>query len=265
MPVKPFAVPADPSLADALDIHTRGTLLQLACHHIGVIQSFDETTQTAKVAIAYKRTFFEPDASGVLQAVPVAYPVIADAPVIFLGGGGYSLTFPVDEGDECLVLFNDRDIDNWFAGLSSGTPNSSRLHSFSDAVILVGLRSLQNVILGFDTDGLVLRDKAGTTKLKLSEGTITGDTGASTFTLDDSKAEIAFGETEVTLEASQATIAIGPDMTIVVNNVGQVTITNSSGTELLAALQQIFTGSTAGGFPFIPNPAGLTAFETYVG
>jgi hypothetical protein len=64
---------------------------------------------------------------------------------------------PIQEGDECLVLFNDRDMDNWYSGSSSSGVATPRLHSFSDGIILVGLSSLNNSWLVYDTIRAVLR------------------------------------------------------------------------------------------------------------
>lgn len=151
-------VPSEPQLIDLLNLFKKGILLDFNSHHIGTIQSFDATKQVASVTINYVMTNFRfDDVSSVYESYTQSYPVIAQAPVIVLGGGNTALTFPIAVGDECLVLFNDRDLDNWFAGSSNSANATLRLHSFSDAVILVGLRSLPNVIMNYDTMRTSLR------------------------------------------------------------------------------------------------------------
>lgn len=150
-------IPNEPTLKDLLDLHKKDIFLTLNCHAIGVVQSFNSTKQTATVTIAYKRTRFERDTSGNYVPVLREYPVLVDAPVVFLGGGTASLTFPVTANDECLVFFNDRDLDNWFNGAPGGAVDTQRAHSFADAVILVGVRSLANVLTGFDGTRAVLQ------------------------------------------------------------------------------------------------------------
>jgi hypothetical protein len=54
------------------------------------------------------------------------------------------------------VLFNDRDIDNWFTNNGNQT-NSNRLHSFSDAVLIVGLRPANSAIASFDMNRILLK------------------------------------------------------------------------------------------------------------
>lgn len=142
---------SDPTLTDVLDQRKKEIFLSMNCHHVGTIQSFNPANQTAVVSINYKKTFAKLNPfAGVYNSVLVDYPLAIDCPVICLGGGDASLTFPIKKGDECLVLFNDRDLDNWFQGAGNGSLASSRLHSFSDGIALVGLRSLANVIDDYD-------------------------------------------------------------------------------------------------------------------
>lgn len=157
--VKQNQVPSDPSLADLLDLVKRDVMMSLSAHHVGIVQSFDETKQTAQVTIAYKKTYFQRDVkTGLYNPVLVDYPILVDCPVVVLGGGGVaSLTFPIAKGDECLVLFNDRDIDNWFASGQIGPVATPRLHSISDGFALVGIRSSGKVLSGYDLTRAVLQ------------------------------------------------------------------------------------------------------------
>lgn len=144
-------IPTEPNIKDLLDMFKRDIFLSLNCHAIGKIQSFDSAKQTAKVTIEYKKTYSERDAQGIYREVSVSYPVLLDCPVIVMQGGGCGLTFPISTGDKCLILFNDRDIDNWYSGGQVVAPNTQRMHSMSDGIALVGLNSLQSSISGYDT------------------------------------------------------------------------------------------------------------------
>lgn len=148
----------NPELADIFNIFQRNLLLNLNCHHLGTIQSFNPANQTATASINYKKQIivFDPN-SETSQTQLVDYPPIADAPVVFLRGGQTSLTFPISNGDECEIHFNDRDMDAWFSGSVTGPPDTSRLHSFSDAIIVVGPRSKGNVIANFDMNHALLQ------------------------------------------------------------------------------------------------------------
>lgn len=149
--------PAEPQLKDVLDQLKKNVFLSLNCHHVGTIQSFDATHQTATVTINYKKTYYQLNPATQLYAPTlIDYPILIDCPVICLGGGPTALTFPIAAGDECLVLFNDRDLDNWFAGGAGTGTSTPRLHSFADAIILVGLRSMGHVLSNYDTVRAVL-------------------------------------------------------------------------------------------------------------
>jgi hypothetical protein len=148
----------NPELPDIFNMFQRNLLLNFNCHHIGTIQSFNPANQTATASINYKKEIliFDTDTQKNKTQL-VDYPPIADSPVMFLRGGQTSLTFPIAKNDECFIFFNDRDMDAWFAGSVIGAPDTSRLHSFSDAVILVGPRSKGNVLTNFDMNHLLLQ------------------------------------------------------------------------------------------------------------
>lgn len=125
--------PIPPDLRTLLDNLKADIFYNLNCHQVGVIESFDSTKQTASIRLSTLR---------VVGNEELPYPLLTDCPVMFPSGGGASLTFPVVKGDPCLVLFSDRDIDNWFTTGNVVAPNSSRAHSLSDGFVLVGLCNL---------------------------------------------------------------------------------------------------------------------------
>lgn len=164
-PTVPYAAnPADPDLTDVLNLWKKDVFLSFNAHHLGTITSFNATQQTARATINYRKTYFRLDTeTNLYVAELVPYPQAIDCPVIVFGGGNGLSTMPIAAGDECLILFNDRDINNWFSGSPSGAVATSRLHSFSDGLILVGVRSLANVIANYDTVRATLRSKTGET------------------------------------------------------------------------------------------------------
>lgn len=144
-PVVPVQVSyADPQLADLLDAHAKAIMLGFNCHAIAIVDSFtaqDSVTGRPKLTatMAYSRTFTVQTETGEYVNQLRNYPALVDCPVVMLGGGTVSLQMPIAKGDTCLILFNDRDINNWWAGANAGPVASSRLHSFSDGIALVGL------------------------------------------------------------------------------------------------------------------------------
>lgn len=140
----------DPSLADLLKIHKRDIMLSLNCHALATIQSFDSSALTVTATINYKKSLLTAGADGVYKTTLVDYPLMLDMPLVIIGGGPANITFPIQQGDTCLILFNDRDIDNWFQSGQVGPVASGRLHAFSDGVALVGVRSQANPIDDYD-------------------------------------------------------------------------------------------------------------------
>lgn len=152
-------VPNEPDLKDLMALQRKDIFLNLNCQHIVKIQTFNPALQTATATVNYKKTVFEPNPiTKVYQAKLISYPVLVDCPVVFLGGGVSNLTFPVKPGDDGIALFNDRSIDNWFQGSSTSGVAQTRLHSFSDGIILVGVRAAQDAITDFDNSRPVLKN-----------------------------------------------------------------------------------------------------------
>lgn len=248
-------VPTEPSLRDLLDLFKKDILLSLNCHHIGTIKVFNPLNQTAIVSINYNKTYFEFDQiTNTYLPKGENYPLLADCPVICLGGGLSSLTFPILPGDECLVLFNDRDLDNWFIG-GTGAPNATaRLHSFSDGIIIVGIRSLPHVLSNYDPLNVVLKNgpnanaKIGLTSASLNYSSLsqvevsaletTLSYGDASCTADTTSASLNYSSTSQ-VEAS-ATAASLSYLTSEVSVAEKITISNSTA-DLLTILTNLNT------------------------
>lgn len=149
--------PADAKLRDMLDFISREVMLKLNCHALATVQSFNPDNQTIKASINYQATVFVPDANGNPVAQPITYAPIVDCPVYFPQGGGGSLTFPVASGDQCLIAFNDRDMDNFISTGNTGACATLRAHSFTDAIAFVGVNPFTKAISGFDTVRAILQ------------------------------------------------------------------------------------------------------------
>ena len=149
----------------------------------GIIKSFDPETVTCVVEVSiyiHKPESAEGKSIDRLGQDNVFYPLILDAPVIFPRGGGCTLTFPIKEGDECLVVFADRCIDFWWQ--SGGVQNGSRgrMHDYSDAFVIPGPQSQAKNISGISTTSAQLRTDDGSAFIELAAGgNITATTAGS--------------------------------------------------------------------------------------
>lgn len=126
----------------------------------GIIQSFntdnpDSMTCTVQPAINGQVR----DEQGNITVAEL--PLLVDCPVQFPSGGGCTLTFPVAQGDECLVVFSSRCIDAWWQSGGVQVQPELRMHDLSDGFALLGFRSLPRVIHGISTTAAQLRTDDG--------------------------------------------------------------------------------------------------------
>lgn len=133
------------SLTDVLDNWFGNFTNSLNCIKIGKIISVNTSNQTVNVQILHKGI----NTSNLIKKELYDYPVLQDVPFIVLGGGNSYLTFPVSVGDNCLLLFNDYEIDRWWDTGESLPANFERKHDISDAFALVGVHSMVDLIQGY--------------------------------------------------------------------------------------------------------------------
>lgn len=130
---------ADPDLADIILKVKNDVAYSLFCVQIGTIQVYDPVKNTATITINFKRQI--PDGS------VIEYPLLVDCPVFILSGGDSSFTMPIKTGDQCIILFNDRNIDNWYYSGAVDVPDTPRAHNIADGMALVGIRNLKTAKL----------------------------------------------------------------------------------------------------------------------
>ena len=111
----------------------------LHCALPGIVEAFDAETQMASVRPVVKQGSAE-------------MPLLQDVPVFFPGSRDSAVTWPVGEGDECLLVFADADIDAWFETGEAGEAASGRRHALPDAFAFVGFRSRGNALADFPAE-----------------------------------------------------------------------------------------------------------------
>src|SRR5690606_4330979 len=94
-------------------------------------------------------------------------PLLLDCPVVFPGGGGVTLTFPIKPGDEALVVLASRCIDSWWQLGGVQGQAEQRMHDLSDGFVLAGVRS-QPRRFTVDTEAAQLRTDDGTALIELN-------------------------------------------------------------------------------------------------
>ena len=106
------------------------------CALPGKIVSYDADSQTAVIqpAVKHRPVSSRPtEGSG-----EISLPLLRDVPVFM------PVSFEVNPGDACLVIFADCDIDAWFETGEAEVPASNRMHSLSDGFAFVGFRTRRN-------------------------------------------------------------------------------------------------------------------------
>jgi len=142
---------APPDLTSTLENAARGTKVGMNAVQIGIINSFNPTNQTATIQLALKQVVaVAPDGSRTIRE----HPLILECPVMTMFGGDSFINMPIAAGDNCIVLFNDREIDNWLYNGGLQTPTTARVHDISDAIAIVGIRHYQNSIAQFLANGI---------------------------------------------------------------------------------------------------------------
>ncbi|EOY9168659.1 Gp138 family membrane-puncturing spike protein [Raoultella ornithinolytica] len=140
----------------------------------GIIQSFNPENLTCVVEISVFSAKTEGKSIDRLSVDNVFYPLILDAPIVFPRGGGVTLTFPVKEGDECLVVFADRCIDFWWQSGNVQNGSRGRMHDYSDAFVIPGPQSQAKKISGISTTAAQLRTDDGSAFIEVaSNGAVT--------------------------------------------------------------------------------------------
>lgn len=107
------------------------------------IISYDYTTQKASVQPLLNKVWAAGTATtnnqDIANDLTTPMPVLENVPVIFPRAGGASLTFPVVQGDTCLLLFIERSTDLWLTVGGQVSPDDNRKFDLSDAVAIMGL------------------------------------------------------------------------------------------------------------------------------
>lgn len=129
-----------------------------------IIQSFNAAKQTCTAQPALKASVQRQNG----EWEWVTMPLLVDCPVFFPSGGGVTLTFPVQPGDECLVIFANRCIDAWWQLGGIQVQAEFRMHDLSDGMALPGFASLPKVIPSISGSSAQLRDSAGTTMVEVT-------------------------------------------------------------------------------------------------
>ena len=111
----------------------------------------------------------------------IRYPIIHNVPIQFpMGQGGTAgITFPINPGDGCLLVFSETQNDDFLGGNKGDSPDVRR-HSLNDAIAIPGVyagAAPSNVAHAGDVCLF-----QGGSMVRLSGGEFSGSVGGTTFT-----------------------------------------------------------------------------------
>jgi hypothetical protein len=155
---------SNPTLKDVLDTFEMKLFYKFNCHRIGVIQHFNVINQSATIQMIDKMVIMNEN-----QSAPLLkdFPILIDCPVVINANAIGGITTPINVGDTCLILFNDRDMDNWIIDGNVQAPNTSRSHDFSDAIALPYIFNNINALTNYNNNATSIY--YGDTKVVLTD------------------------------------------------------------------------------------------------
>ena len=141
--------PTEPDEATLIEQQSDYTASNINCHRVGKIIAFHKEDLTCDVQLL---ELLPTTTGGYLNYAP-----LLQLPLIIEGTDTSWLTWGNIVGCECLVHFNDKDIDNWFTTGEEYEPNTIRTHNFSDGFVTLRPRNKLKVFQ-YDDQAVVLKN-----------------------------------------------------------------------------------------------------------
>lgn len=149
----------------------------LRCCIPGVIQQYDPKTNTASIQPAIREEIVNED--NTVQYMNL--PILVNVPIIFPSCSVGSIKMLLKQGDECLVLFSDLSIDNFWKYANVQNPIEVRRHDLSDGIAIPCVLSQPNT-KQFNGTGIEIT--SGESKISITNNGITFTDQNGTITLE---------------------------------------------------------------------------------
>lgn len=159
----------------------------------GIIKAFDGRFATVQPAIKIQTVI-----DGVASFIDP--PLILHVPVVVPHSpcAGLALTVPILPGDECLLIYAERAIDNFVAygGLqppiliTDQATAQGRTHDITDAICIPGIVTAAHLIPNYSQTSIEIRDTARKTVLSVKRGELRAQDGAASVVLSKGRATV---------------------------------------------------------------------------
>jgi hypothetical protein len=170
----------DPTKEIAFCRSVRGIISGMYFCRPGFVEKFDAATQLAEVTPAIMMKY---SVDGKVEYRKL--PKLENVPVVipFVQTLGLALTLPIKPGDECLLVFCDRGMDDFLEkGAQQGNAKPEacggenkttepRMHHLADAICIPGIISLPQVLPAWSTEAIELRNRDRTAYISLNANT----------------------------------------------------------------------------------------------
>lgn len=173
-------------------------MFRIRCAIPAIIQSYDPGTNTVEAQPAIRERLVEEDGS-------IRYlnlPLLINVPVAFPSSGSASITFPIGKGDECLIIFSDLAIDNFWTSGSVQNPIEVRRHDLSDGIAIpcsLSVTRARGAGYGMNIQGSPVTIKSGQSSVEVAATTIKVTQGETSVTVDGTSTVLRAAGTSISM------------------------------------------------------------------
>lgn len=174
------------------------------------------------------------------SVVDVTLPLVINCPIVWPRAGGYALTFPVKQGDEVLIIFADRCIDQWWQTAEVSPQIDLRMHDLSDGFAILAPTSQPKRLSDVSSTSVQLRNTANDCTISITDDGDVTITATGSVNVNAQNASIS---AENTLNLNGETVTITGDLVQIESSTFKVsssTIDSTGGTASL--VQEVIGG-----------------------
>lgn len=173
-------------------------MFRIRCAIPAIIQSYDPVTNTVEAQPAIRERLVLEDGS--IQYLNL--PLLINVPVVFPSSGSASITFPIGKGDECLIIFSDLAIDNFWTSGSVQNPIEVRRHDLSDGIAIpcsLSVTRARGAGNGMNIQGSPVTIKSGQSSVEVTATTIKVIQGETSVTVDGTSTVLRAAGTSISM------------------------------------------------------------------
>lgn len=173
-------------------------MFRIRCAIPAIIQSYDPGTNTVEAQPAIRERLVLEDGS--IQYLNL--PLLINVPVAFPSSGSAHITFPIGKGDECLIIFSDLAIDNFWTSGSVQNPIEVRRHDLSDGIAIpcsLSVVRAHGAGNGMNIQGSKVTIKSDKAYVEIAPTTVKVIQGDTAITVDGTSTVLSAAGTSITM------------------------------------------------------------------